>query len=146
MLVASHGRGGPRRSLWASFVPMCWRLREPMTYMGGGGHLWGMFRSFPRKRESRAKYARAMSPWVPAFAGRAETVVNSIPTGTLSRNRVFNEAVPTTSSLRQRGKRYFGRHVGGHVRALARCTSRVICEESVILSRAVVPIVRSLAS
>jgi hypothetical protein len=29
-----------------------------------------MFRSFPRKRESRAKYAGpSLWPWVPAFAG-----------------------------------------------------------------------------
>jgi hypothetical protein len=29
-----------------------------------------MFRSFPRKRESRAKFAgHGMLPWIPAFAG-----------------------------------------------------------------------------
>jgi hypothetical protein len=38
-----------------------------------------MFRSFPRKRESRAKFAGpGMSPWIPAFAGMSGIDVDSI--------------------------------------------------------------------
>ncbi len=41
-----------------------------------------MNRSFPRKRESRAKYAGpGMSPWVPAFAGTSGMDVDSILQG-----------------------------------------------------------------
>src|SRR6266700_5658353 len=41
-----------------------------------------MLRSFPRKRESRAKYAKpSMSPWVPAFAGTSGIDINSISPG-----------------------------------------------------------------
>src|SRR6266700_1698842 len=41
-----------------------------------------MIRSFPRKRESRVKYAGpSMSPWVPAFAGTSGIDVDSIPAG-----------------------------------------------------------------
>src|ERR1700730_8214550 len=41
-----------------------------------------MFRSFPRKRESRAKYGGpSMSPWVPAFAGTSGIDVDSILMG-----------------------------------------------------------------
>src|SRR4051812_45486128 len=39
-----------------------------------------MFRSFPRKRESRAKYAGpSVLPWIPAFAGMSGVDIALIP-------------------------------------------------------------------